>query len=84
MTIIGGLVAMAAGVFAAFAVETEVVAGFNVDGLALILLVLGAALVVGGLLPSRREVRVTTAGMNAEPAGVASPMEGRYGQVRLG
>jgi predicted phage tail protein len=83
VAIIGGFVAMVAAVFAAIGVETEVIAGFNVDGLALMLLALGAALVVRGLLPSRHEVSMTR-GTHSERASVTSPMEGRYGQVRLG
>jgi hypothetical protein len=59
--LVAGIIIIVAAALAALKASAEVIAGFNVDGLAMIATAVGGLLILRGLLGSGTEVRRTSA-----------------------
>ncbi len=66
--LVAGIIIIVAAALAALEARVEVVAGFNVDGLAMLAMAVGGLLILRGLLGSGSEVQRT----NADGAPLAS------------
>jgi hypothetical protein len=59
--LVAGIIIIVAAALAALKASAEVIAGFNVDGLAMMAMAVGGLLILRGLLGSGSEVRRTSA-----------------------
>ena len=59
--LVAGIIIIVAAALAALKASAEVIAGFNVDGLAMMAMAVGSLLILRGLLGSGSEVRRTSA-----------------------
>jgi hypothetical protein len=66
--LVAGVIIIVAAALAALKASAEVIAGFNVEGLAMIAMAVGGLLILRGLLGSGSEVQRT----NADSAPLAS------------